>query len=74
MDKKMEKKQCRKKIQKKIAALTKEYNEEASQKIFAFCVKWKFFKKQNPYFVLLVHRRKLIPIPSFSMHGNIIRK
>ena len=36
MDKKMEKKQCRKKIQKKIAVLTKEYNEEASQKIFAF--------------------------------------
>lgn len=50
MDKKMEKKQCRKKIQKKIAVLTKEYNEEASQKIFAFLCEMEVFQKAKSIF------------------------
>ena len=50
MDKKMEKKQCRKEIQEKIAVLTKEYNKEASQKIFAFLCEMEAFQKAKTIF------------------------
>lgn len=50
MDKKMEKKKCRKEIQEKIAILSKEYNQEASQKIAEFLCGMEAFQKAKTIF------------------------
>lgn len=50
MNKKMEKKQCRKKVREKMAALSKEYNEGVSKKIFEFLSKTEIFHEAETIF------------------------
>lgn len=50
MDKKMQKKQCRQEIRKKMAGLSKEYSEEASLRIFSFLREMEVFQTAKTIF------------------------